>query len=114
MTDAEQSIAGIVREVLGLESVGLDDNFFEIGGTSALLVEVHGRLCRRFDREIAIAELFDHPTIRDLARYLAPQPASRAGAPGEEPAKPKPVDHREGRVSAGRDRLKRRRNRGKD
>lgn len=106
MTDNESAIAEIVRDVLSLGSVEVDDNFFEIGGTSALLVEVHGRLVRRFGREIAITELFDHPTIGDLARHL--------GGPGEEPAPPRPVDHRQGRVQAGRDRLRRRRNRGKD
>lgn len=103
---AQEVIAEIVRDVLDLETVGLDDNFFELGGTSALLVEVHGRLAQRFDREIAIAELFDHPTIRELALHL--------GGLGDESAPPRPVDHREGRVAAGRDRLRRRRNRGND
>jgi amino acid adenylation domain-containing protein len=83
-TPAEERIAAIWREALGLEQVGVEDNFFEIGGHSLLLAKVHARLSTAFPREATMLDLFRHPTIRSVAAFLAetetaaaPEPASR-------------------------------------
>jgi natural product biosynthesis luciferase-like monooxygenase protein/FkbM family methyltransferase len=80
-TSAEETIAAVWQTVLGRDRVGIDDNFFEVGGSSLLLVQIHARLREALGREITMVQLFRHPTIRALARFVA-------GADGEtrEPA----------------------------
>jgi acyl carrier protein len=63
-------VAGAWRQVLGADHVGLDDNFFDIGGNSLLLVSVHTRLQERFNRKIPVAELFAYTTVRALSERL--------------------------------------------
>jgi amino acid adenylation domain-containing protein len=69
-TAAEERIAAFWREALGVEQVGVDDNFFEIGGHSLLLAKVHARLTAAFERELSMLDLFRHTTIRGLALFL--------------------------------------------
>ena len=69
-SEAEQTIAAVWRDVLKLEAVGVDDNFFEVGGTSLLVVQVNGRLREAFNRDVPIVEMFRHPTVSSLARFL--------------------------------------------
>jgi acyl carrier protein len=56
--------------VLQLEQVGLDDNFFSLGGNSVLLMVVHSELSKQFGRKIPITELFEFTTVRALAEHL--------------------------------------------
>jgi aspartate racemase len=67
-SELEQQIAAVWREVLRLDEVGIDDNFFDLGGNSLLLMRVHGQLSRFLPREVSIVELFRLPTTRALAR----------------------------------------------
>ena len=69
-TGPAQLIAEIWREVLKVESVGLDQNFFDVGGDSVSLAEVHQHLERVFDREIPIVALFSHSTVESMAEHL--------------------------------------------
>ena len=69
-TSAEEAIAGVWRAVLGRERVGVHDNFFETGGTSLLLVQVHARLREALGREVPMVQLFRHPTVAALARFV--------------------------------------------
>jgi acyl carrier protein len=69
-TGPAQRIAAIWQEVLKIDSIGLDQNFFDVGGDSISLAEVHQRLERVFDREIPIVELFSHSTVESLVEYL--------------------------------------------
>ncbi|PZN93823.1 MAG: hypothetical protein DCF31_11400 [Alphaproteobacteria bacterium] len=64
-------IAEVWRNVLKLPSVGMGDNFFDIGGHSLLAVQVHRQLCTALDRKLAITDVFRFPTIRALAEFLA-------------------------------------------
>jgi amino acid adenylation domain-containing protein len=69
-TYIEQRIAALWAEVLEVEQIGIEDNFFDLGGHSLLLVRVHSRLGDLFGRKIPITALFQHPTVHTLARYL--------------------------------------------
>lgn len=69
-TETERTIAEVWREVLGLDRVGRHDKFFALGGHSLLLVRAHGRLSERLGREIAVIDLFRHPDVASLARFL--------------------------------------------
>jgi amino acid adenylation domain-containing protein len=80
-TDLEAGVAGVWRSVLGAEHVGLDDNFFDIGGTSLLLVAVHARLQLLFTRKISIADLFGYTTVRTLSARLGQESEDGLGQP---------------------------------
>ncbi|MGF9907097.1 edeine biosynthesis hybrid PKS-NRPS EdeI [Brevibacillus porteri] len=69
-TRLEEQVAGIWREVLKLETVGMQDNFFHIGGNSLLLVQVHAKLEQLYPGRVRIADLFAHPTLSSLTNFL--------------------------------------------
>ena len=69
--EIERAIAGVWRDVLRVDEVGVDDNFFDLGGHSLLLVQVQARLRTALAREVAIVEMFQYPTIRAMATHLA-------------------------------------------
>jgi amino acid adenylation domain-containing protein len=69
-TGVEKIVAGIWREVLGAERVGLYDNFFDLGGHSLLLVQLHAKLRNAFKTELSIIDLFSLPTVNALAKSL--------------------------------------------
>ncbi|MBW4630842.1 MAG: hypothetical protein KME30_02715 [Iphinoe sp. HA4291-MV1] len=73
-SEVEQSIAKIWQEVLHLEKVGVNDNFFDLGGHSLLMVQVNNKLREIFNLNLPIVELFQHPTINSLGKYLSQKP----------------------------------------
>lgn len=66
-TPTEQRIAGILGELLGLDEIGLDDNFFLLGGHSLLGAQVIARLRDAFGVEITLRSLFEAPTVAALS-----------------------------------------------
>ena len=66
---AERQIAAIWQQVLGVERVGRQDNFFDLGGHSLLLVQLHQRLREELDLKISMVEIFQHPTVAALAEF---------------------------------------------
>jgi amino acid adenylation domain-containing protein len=70
-TEVEVLIAGVWNEVLKLRSVSADDNFFDVGGNSLLLMQTHVRLEQTLGREIPVVELFRSPTVASLAAALS-------------------------------------------
>jgi non-ribosomal peptide synthase protein (TIGR01720 family) len=74
----ESQIAAVWREVLGIQQVGIRDNFFDLGGHSLLLMKVHANLLETLGRELPIVALFEHPTIEALARHLDREQEQRA------------------------------------
>jgi acyl carrier protein len=71
-------IASIWQDCLHLEKVGLHENFFELGGHSLLVVQVIKRIQEHFQREVALTDLFEYPTVSAFAKFLdqAIQPAN--------------------------------------
>jgi amino acid adenylation domain-containing protein len=74
----ESRLAEVWCGVLGRDRVGRDDNFFDLGGNSLLLVTAQTAVNRAFGTDLSVVDLFAHPTVRDLARHLS---ATRAGSP---------------------------------
>jgi amino acid adenylation domain-containing protein len=72
-TDLERAIAVVWQEVLGLETVGVHDNFFDLGGHSLLIVRLHDRLREVLKVELSFLDLFRYPTVRSLAKSLSPE-----------------------------------------
>ena len=69
-TPTEQIVAGVFAEVLGLQRVGLDDDFFALGGDSLIATRVSARLQLALGREVPVRYLFEASTVGDLAEYL--------------------------------------------
>ncbi|MFE2392920.1 amino acid adenylation domain-containing protein [Streptomyces althioticus] len=67
----ESRLAEVWCDVLGRDRVGLDDNFFDLGGNSLLLVTAQTAVNRAFGSDLSVVDLFAHPTVRDLARHLS-------------------------------------------
>lgn len=70
-TPVEELLAQIWSEVLRLERVGVYDNFFDLGGHSLLATQVVSRLRNAFEVDLAVRDLFETPTIADLAVIIA-------------------------------------------
>jgi amino acid adenylation domain-containing protein len=66
----ELSLLHIWRAVLGVADIGINDNFFEVGGHSLLAVQLMARINQKFGRHLALATLFENGTIRQLADLL--------------------------------------------
>jgi aryl carrier-like protein len=64
-------ITQVWQRVLGLEQIGPQENFFDLGGHSLLLIKAHGELRNALKRDLSLISLFQHPTIESLAAYLA-------------------------------------------
>jgi long-subunit acyl-CoA synthetase (AMP-forming) len=69
-TEIERSIAEIWQQELQLTSIGINDNFFDLGGHSLLLVTIHEKLAARFGDQLTVIDLFTYPTIATLAKFL--------------------------------------------
>ena len=74
-TAVEEILAGIWADVLGRERVGIDENFFEIGGHSLSATQVISRIRRDLGAEIGLRSLFEMPTVSKLA-CLVPRASS--------------------------------------
>jgi catechol 2,3-dioxygenase-like lactoylglutathione lyase family enzyme len=94
--DLERTIARVWEEVLGLEQVGMNDNFFDLGGHSLFLLRVHGRLEAALERRTPMMTLFEYPTIRALAEHLAGR-APKVAPPAESAGR---ADARRGALQA--------------
>ncbi len=81
-TPHERAVAGIFAELLRVERVGANENFFDLGGHSLLATQLVSRLRDRFGLEIPLRQIFESPTVAELASAVsAPAPARAAGAP---------------------------------
>ncbi|HEV2149832.1 MAG TPA: non-ribosomal peptide synthetase, partial [Longimicrobiaceae bacterium] len=70
-SELERSIARVWQEVLGVERVGVHDNFFDIGGNSLLIVQAYDRLRDGVGGDLTLVELFRYPTVTLLAERLS-------------------------------------------
>ena len=77
-TELEKSIAIVWQRMFGFEEVSVEDNLFDLGGHSLLLVRMHDRLRVALKRDFPLVTLFMHPTIRSLARHFNNQVSDQA------------------------------------
>jgi acyl carrier protein len=69
-TSMERALCEVFAEVLGLDTVGADDDLFSLGGHSMLLVLLRNRIAERVGVEVPIAEFFRTPTAAGLAAFV--------------------------------------------
>ncbi|MGD2085001.1 MAG: amino acid adenylation domain-containing protein [Candidatus Aminicenantes bacterium] len=72
-TDLEKLIAGIWKDVLKLEKVGIGDNFFDIGGNSLNILQVNQKLNELLEESLPAMSMFRYTTIHSLAHFLEKQ-----------------------------------------
>jgi amino acid adenylation domain-containing protein len=69
-SDLERTMVQLWQRILKVPKVGLDENFFDLGGDSLLLVAVHSNLQKILQTQIPLTDLFEFPTVRKLAQHL--------------------------------------------
>jgi amino acid adenylation domain-containing protein len=80
--DLERRLGRLWCEELGVEAVDVETTFFELGGHSLALARIHARLVEELGREVAISDLFSHPTVASLAAHLSAAERATARPPG--------------------------------
>ena len=69
--ELETRLLRICNAVLTHRQIGPEDNLFEIGASSLKLIEIHEQIDRAWPGLVDLTEIFDHPTVGDLARFIA-------------------------------------------
>jgi amino acid adenylation domain-containing protein len=95
----ELTIASVWQKALQIDSVGIDDNFFDLGGHSLLIIRVHSELRDGLKPDLSVIDLLKYPTVRSLAAYLT--------AGGSEPAPEDDGGRAAEKLNEGKNRLKR-------
>ncbi|WP_312033990.1 non-ribosomal peptide synthase/polyketide synthase [Rhodococcus sp. 3A] len=85
-TATEEAVAGVFADVLGVEQVGADANFFDLGGNSLVATRVVARLSEQLGRRVEIRSLFEAPAVFALAALLDSRDATAAARPALAPA----------------------------
>ncbi len=85
-TSTELAMAAIWADVLGVRDIGIDEEFFSVGGNSLHAMQIVSRSRDTFQSEVMVADLFSSPTVRGLARVIErgrghPMPAHYTGIP---------------------------------
>ncbi|WP_164016685.1 type I polyketide synthase [Pyxidicoccus trucidator] len=93
--DVELALARVWQEQLGLEQLGIHDNFFDLGGNSLLWLKIVGRLKRELGRDVPLTSVFEAPTVATLAKKLGQ--AASAETPGFEASQSRGAQRRERR-----------------
>jgi non-ribosomal peptide synthetase component F len=77
VSQMERAVADVWQDLFQISPIGMEDNFFDLGGHSILLLQAHARLREKLDPQLPVVALLQYPTIRSLARHL-----SGASSPG--------------------------------
>jgi acyl carrier protein len=68
--DIEQTLKAIVDDLLPGKAVDVDDNLFDVGASSLALIQIHERIEDTWPGRVDLTELFDFPTISQLAKHI--------------------------------------------
>ena len=80
-SDVERTVASLWQTILEVEKVGLHDNFFDLGGHSLHMIQVHDKLRETYGDGLIMMDLFNHPTVSTLARRIVEGQAAAQPSP---------------------------------
>ncbi len=83
---AEDEVYAIWRELLGAPDLGIDENFFDAGGTSILATRLAARLRLRFSKPVTVQQVFLFPTVRALTEEICGSHPPKPNSPSEDRA----------------------------
>lgn len=66
----EKGLCSFWCEILKLSEIGIEDNFFSLGGDSVQMAQIIARIDKGFNAEITFGDFFDHPTVESLANII--------------------------------------------
>jgi acyl carrier protein len=69
-TGLQETVAQVFREILAIDRVGLDDNWFDLGAHSLQMVKAHAELNQRIETPIPLISFFQYPNIRTLCTFI--------------------------------------------
>jgi len=69
-TDIEKQISDIWREVLQVQRVGINDNFFDLGGTSFDILRITSKIYEKYQKDIPVISIFQYPTVHTFVEYM--------------------------------------------
>jgi acyl carrier protein len=70
MTPLQETLAKMWREVIGVDEVGINDNFFDLGGHSVLVTQIVARIRKNLNVNLSLRSVFDYPTIAELSAVI--------------------------------------------
>ncbi|MFE2280598.1 amino acid adenylation domain-containing protein [Streptomyces sp. NPDC059454] len=105
----EDRLAEVWCGVLGRDRVGRDENFFDLGGNSLLLVTARTGVNRAFGTDLPVVDLFAHPTVRDLARHLSEHLGAGTGPDAGPARRPESAPSPRGALDRAKDQAQRQR-----
>jgi FkbH-like protein len=80
VTETEEALLALWEENLGIEELGVEDDYFAVGGTSLLAASLIAEISRRFDVRLPFVTILEASTVRALSRHLEPQHNRRVGS----------------------------------
>jgi hypothetical protein len=83
----QATVLGVWKSILKADSISIDDNFFDIGGHSLLMVQVHERLQLILQKQFPLMALLQHPTVRTIAEFLESSNGSHTNSTSERVAR---------------------------
>jgi acyl carrier protein len=108
--EAEEAVAAVWQEMLGIDRVGIHDNFFDLGGNSLTGLRITRALKERLGASISDVSLYEAPTVAALTRLIEPEPEAETAAAAAGTAPAAEVASR-GRGARRKERLMRKRDR---
>jgi hypothetical protein len=82
-SETERAIAAIWQELLGVEQIGVNDNFFDIGANSLLVMRANGRINQTLGKSVTLVEMFRFPSVSSLSAHLNRDAAAELAASKE-------------------------------
>ena len=79
-TDTERALLSLWQELLGIDGLGVNDDYFALGGTSLIAARMFAEISRHFGVRLPLTTVLESPTVRALARHLDQQRMPRSGA----------------------------------
>jgi acyl transferase domain-containing protein/acyl carrier protein len=86
-SDLERTLVELWQQALGIAPIGVQDNFFDLGGDSLVALQISARLKQALGIDIPVVSLYEGLTVQALALLLQPEQPAQAPAPGEQGAR---------------------------